>query len=219
MLLTAGELLGTASQAGRDELADAGRAGDFSAQLASELQERDAERDRQEVVEVRRRIRQTAGKSKKGDKHRRSEAWWAAMTVTTGYKLFAHEFFTRQVRGLLSPAEQAVFFFIFDRTVWWLKDWETIRTAQFVNGSLPRPDGTRLYRGTGLSERAVRDTLKRLVADGLVLRRDKPGGNGLQEYGIPNVLAFRHLPRFAGENLGFTGRFIEGRGYAHEITI
>lgn len=163
-----------------------------------------AQQDRELVAEVRKRHRQTVGKSAKADKTRRSESWWCRVAFTRGYKTYALEFLHWRVFGHLAPAEQVLVLFIFMRTVWWLKEWETVRMAQFVSGSLPRADGTQGYCGTGLSERTVQDTLKRLVADGLVLRRDKPFGNGLQEYALPRVDLFRALPRFAGANLTFT---------------
>ena len=139
--------------------------------------------------------------------------------IVPGYRYYAYEFFTRQIRGHMTPSEQALFFLIFDRTVMWNKEWETIRLSQFVNGSLPRPDGSRLFWGTGLSERAVRDTLKRLVADGLVRRRDRPGGMGLQQYALPSVAAFRDLPRFAGKNISFTGVLIDGDGEPNVLSL
>lgn len=184
--------------------------------------ERQAALDRielQEVDEARKLIRTTAGKSKKADKTRRSKAWWLEAMIVPGYRYFAYEFFTRQIRGHMTPSEQAVFFLIFDRTVMWCKEWETIRLSQFVHGSLPRPDGSRLFTGTGLSERAVRDTLKRLVADGLVRRRDKPGGMGLQQYALPSVAVFRDLPRFAGKNISFRGVLIDDEGEAHVLSL
>jgi hypothetical protein len=161
--------------------------------------------DREKAKHVTPRIR---------DRYRRVGAWWAKMVYTNGYKTFAYEFFQRQIRGHLTPAEQAVFFLIFDRTVWWTKEWETIRISQFVNGSLPRPDGSRLFTGTGLSERAVQSTLKALVADGAVRRRDTPYGNGLQDYALPRVDLFHAVPRFDGVNISYEGRFFleDGRG-------
>lgn len=164
-------------------------------------------------MEVQRRQYLQANPTAK-DRKRRSGAWWAKMIYTNGYKVFAYEYLTRQIRGHLTPAEQAVFFLIFDRTVYWLKEWETIRISQFVNGSLPRDDGSRLFWGTGLSERAVQGTLKALVGEGLVLRRDTPCGNGLQDYALPRVDLFRTLSRFAGVNISYEGRFFleNGRG-------
>lgn len=173
------------------------------AQIA-EQQARILEIERERVVEVRKRHRQAVGKSPKADKTRRSESWWCKIAYTRGYKTYLLEFLHMRVFGHLSPAEQVLVSFIFMRTVWWLKEWETVRMSQFVSGSRPRDDGTQAFCGTGLSERTVQETLKRLVADGLVLRRDKPFGNGLQEYALPRVDLFRSLPRFAGVNLTFT---------------
>ena len=151
------------------------------------------------------------------EKGRRREAWWNAFAFTPGYRLYTQEFFTRQIRGHLSPAEQSVFFFVFDRTVAWLKEWETIRMSQFTVGSLPDADGARAFWGTGVSERTVRDTLKVLVADGLVLRSDKAKGNGLQEYALPLVHLFRDLPRFAGVTISPRGVFFHDDGEVKKV--
>lgn len=149
----------------------------------------------------------------------RKEAWWSRIAFTNGYKVLAHEYFTRQIRGHLTPAEQSVFFFVFDRTVAWLKEWETIRMSQFTVGSRPDAAGVRAFWGTGMSERTVRDTLKVLVADGLVLRRDKRGGNGLQEYALPWAHRVRALPRFAGVNITHRGMFIRPGEPPVEVTL
>jgi hypothetical protein len=152
-------------------------------------------------------------------KRKRSEAWLAENWCERGYKVYAQEFFANQIHGHLTPAEQKVFSLIFMRTVWFLKQWEVIRLSQFTDGSMPRDDGTRLFWGTGLSRRTVRDTLKALVADGLVLRRDKAGGNGLQEYALPRVDEFRDLPRFAGKNIGFSAPIYDAQGRYQTLTI
>lgn len=170
------------------------------------------ERLKAEAEEKRRRAKRLARTTRK-------EAWWSRVTFTNGYKVFAYEYFTRAIRGHLTPAEQSVFFLIFDRTVWWLKEWETIRLSQFTGGSLPDEDGFRAFSGTGMSERTVRDTLRVLVADGLVRRRSKPGGNGLVEYALPEVHRVRDLPRFAGVNIAYRGWMFTETGARVQVTL
>jgi DNA-binding transcriptional ArsR family regulator len=174
--------------------------------------ERVQEARRAETEEKRRR-------AKRALRQQRKEAWWARALFTNGYKIFAYEYFTRAIRGHLTPAEQAVFFLIFDRTVWWLKEWETIRLSQFIGGSLPDEDGFRAFSGTGLSRRTVISTLQRLEADGLVRRREKRGGNGLVEYALPEVHRVRELPRFAGVNIAYRGWMFTERGARVQVTL
>lgn len=174
--------------------------------------EEQQERRKAEAEEKRRRAKRLARTTRK-------EAWWSRMTFTNGYKVFAYEYFTRAIRGHLTPAEQSVFFVIFDRTVWWLKEWETIRLSQFTGGSLPDEDGFRAFSGTGMSERTLRDTLRVLVADGLVRRRSKPGGNGLVEYALPEVHRVRELPRFAGVNIAYRGWMFTETGARVQVTL
>lgn len=157
--------------------------------------------------------------AKRLDRNIRKEAWWSKIAFTNGYKILAHEYFTRQIRGHLTPAEQSVFFFVFDRTVAWLKEWETIRMPQFTVGSLPDEAGVRAFWGTGMSERTVQSTLKVLVADGLVRRRAKRGGNGLVEYALPWAHQVRDLPRFAGVNITHRGVFIRPGEPPVEVTL
>lgn len=170
------------------------------------------ERRKAEAEEKRRRAKRLARTTRK-------EAWWSRMTFTNGYKVFAYEYFTRAIRGHLTPAEQAVFFFVFDRTVYYLKEWETIRLSQFTGGSLPDDDGFRAFSGTGLKRRTLIPTLQRLVADGLLRRRDKPGGNGLVEYALPEVHRVRELPRFAGVNIAYRGWMFTETGARVQVTL
>lgn len=146
------------------------------------------------------------------DRRRRREAWWAQrfthMQSTWEYKAYAYEFFTRRIRQYLDASEQVVFFFIFERTVWWFKEWETIRMKQFVSGSLPRSDGTQNFCGTGLSERTVQRALVKLIDEkGLVVRREKPGGNGLMQYSIVGFWLMQKLPYFRDKDLTFQSNF------------
>lgn len=185
-----------------------------SAEYARLNHEREARQDKaQRLSEEKQRVAKRLGRTM------RKELWWSKVCFTNGYKILAYEYFTRTIRGCLSPAEQAVFFFIFDRTVWWLKEWETIRLSQFTVGSLPDADGLRRFTGTGMSERTVRDTLKVLVEDGLVLRRSKQGGNGLQEYALPRADQFRDLPRFAGMNITYRGTLFRPDGQSVQVTL
>lgn len=158
-------------------------------------------------------------RSKRLERTTRKELWWSRARFTNGYKLFAYEYFTRAIRGHLTPAEQAVFFLIFDRTVWWLKEWETIRLSQFTGGSLPDADGFRAFSGTGLARSTVIPTLQGLVADGLVRRRDKRGGNGLVEYALPAVHRVRELHRFAEVNITYRGVMFTERGAKVQVTL
>jgi hypothetical protein len=141
---------------------------------------------------------------------RRNEAWWTKRVYDHNYRRFAGEFLDRQIMGLLSTSEQSIVRFIFDRTVAWCKDWEDICTGQFTEGA-QRSDGSFAYRGTGLSKRAVQVTLKGLVKDGLVLRRDaqpRPGRrSGWQAYMLLEVWKFAELPRFEGVNIRFSAPY------------
>lgn len=165
--------------------------------------------DELEVLETRldrgRQEAKSPAPKKVRDRKRRSAAWWEkAQDTMPGYRLYLYEFLSRVLRQHLKPGEQAVVFFVFDRTAWWRKEWETIRYSQFENGSLPREDGTRAFCGCGLSRSQISATVTRLVDEGVILRRAKAGGNGLMEYSLPRADRFKELPRFANADLRFT---------------
>lgn len=108
------------------------------------------------------------------------------------YRVFVREFLSRVLRAHLSPSEWCVLDFIFDRTLQWGKQWETIRLRQFVGGSLPDANGFQAFCGCGLGERAVREACHKLRDAGLIEIRDKPNGNGLREFSITRADVLIH---------------------------
>jgi DNA-binding transcriptional ArsR family regulator len=135
------------------------------------------------------------GRASKSQKRRRSEAWWSAqgdIEPVWQYRIFTREFLSRCIRSQLSATEWSVLDFIFDRTVNWGKQWETIRMSQFVSGSLPDKDGFQAFCGTGLSKRTVQYALEKLEAGGLIVVRDKTNGNGLRELSVQRVDKIKH---------------------------
>lgn len=153
------------------------------------------------------------------DKARRSAAWKSRAIAEGWYKRAVQEFLMTRVCGGVSASEQAVLWFIFNRTIHWRKEWEVITYSQFVNG-VRKEDGTLVTCGCGLSRTTVIAALKNLIADGLVLSRPVCRfGQNLVEYRLPDLWEFRDLPRFAGKDMSFVVHGTDANGLKFEEAI
>lgn len=123
-------------------------------------------------------------KSHDPERARRQFAYSAKAEYTREQQREAWLYIRRKLRCDLSPSEYMLVDFIADRTIEWQKPWEQIRLSQFKNGSLPDKNGEQLFCGTGMSERTIRDALKRLESRRIVARRCLPGGRGLEGFAL-----------------------------------
>lgn len=95
----------------------------------------------------------------------------------------------RWLKSKLRPTQHIVFGFIFDRTVWWNKEWEIV-TANQIRSGVRTSDERLVHTGTGLARSTINEALSFLVQEGYLAREWTRQSNG--RYAEAGELYYRY---------------------------